>query len=76
MEEVKPKLDEEMQDILDCLGSGAEEDATKLYEAMKVSKAMLFFLQLTMQAVVNFSSLKDVLVTRVFEFSFASNNQS
>ena len=37
MEEVKPKLDEEMQDILDCLGSGAEEDATKLYEAMKVS---------------------------------------
>ncbi|XP_020605135.1 ATP-dependent RNA helicase ddx54-like [Orbicella faveolata] len=35
MEEVKPKLDEEMQDILDCLGSGAEEDATKLYEAMK-----------------------------------------
>ena len=45
MEEVKPKLDEEMQDILDCLGSGAEEDATKLYEAMKVSKAMPFFLQ-------------------------------
>ena len=40
MEEVKLeklKLDEEMQDILDCLGSGAEEDATKLYEAMKVS---------------------------------------
>jgi len=36
MEEVKPKLDEEMQEALDSLGSGAEEDATKLYEAMKV----------------------------------------
>lgn len=42
MEEVKPKLDEEMQDILDCLGSGAEEDATKLYEAMKVSLSLVF----------------------------------
>lgn len=37
MEEVKPKLDEELQETLDCLGSGAEEDARKLYEAMKVS---------------------------------------
>ena len=42
MEEVKPKLDDEMQDILDCLGSGAEEDATKLYEAMKVSLSHFF----------------------------------
>lgn len=42
MEEVKPKLDDEMQDILDCLGSGAEEDATKLYEAMKVSLSHVF----------------------------------
>lgn len=42
MEEVKPKLDEEMQDILDCLGSGAEEDATKLHEAMKVSLSLVF----------------------------------
>lgn len=37
MEEVKPKLDEGLQETLDCLGSGAEEDARKLYEAMKVS---------------------------------------
>ena len=36
MEDVKPKLDEEMQEALDSLGSRAEEDATKLYEAMKV----------------------------------------
>ncbi|XP_078350996.1 uncharacterized protein LOC144635778 isoform X3 [Oculina patagonica] len=35
MEDVKPKLDEEMQEVLDSLGSGAEDDATKLYEAMK-----------------------------------------
>ncbi|KAJ7365500.1 hypothetical protein OS493_005609 [Desmophyllum pertusum] len=35
MAEVKPKLDEDLQETLDCLGSGAEEDATKLYEAMK-----------------------------------------
>ncbi|XP_022810237.1 uncharacterized protein LOC111347232 [Stylophora pistillata] len=35
MEEVKPKLDEELQETLDCLGSGADEDAKKLYEAMK-----------------------------------------
>lgn len=35
MEEVKPKLDEGLQETLDCLGSGAEEDARKLYEAMK-----------------------------------------
>ncbi|KAM7451307.1 hypothetical protein ABFA07_000987 [Porites harrisoni] len=35
MEDVKAKLDEEMQDTLDSLGCGAEEDATKLYEAMK-----------------------------------------
>jgi len=64
MEEVKPKLDEEIQDILDCLGSGAEEDATKLYEAMKVSKTMLLFLQ------------RAVRVTRVLEFACASHNQS
>ena len=37
MEEVKPKLDEEMQEALECLGSGADEDAKQLYEAMKVS---------------------------------------
>jgi hypothetical protein len=37
MEEVKPKLDKEMQEMLDSLGFGVEEDATKLYEAMKVS---------------------------------------
>ena len=36
MEEVKPKLDEEMQGALDSIGSGAEEDAKNLYEAMKV----------------------------------------
>ena len=36
MEEIKPQLDEEMQNTLDSLGSGAEEDAKKLYEAMKV----------------------------------------
>lgn len=36
MEEVKPKLDEGVQEALDSLGSGAEEDAKKLYEAMKV----------------------------------------
>ena len=45
MEEVKPKLDEEMKEILDCLGSGAEEDATKLYEAMKVSQSHAFPLE-------------------------------
>lgn len=37
MEDVKPKLDQELQETLDCLGSGAEEDAKKLYEAMKVN---------------------------------------
>ena len=37
MAEVKPKLDEDLQETLDCLGSGAEEDATRLYEAMKVN---------------------------------------
>ena len=36
MEEVKPKIDEEMQEALDSLHSGAEEDAKQLYEAMKV----------------------------------------
>ena len=36
MEEVKPKLDEDVQEALDSLGSGAEEDAKNLYEAMKV----------------------------------------
>ena len=41
MEEVKAKLDEEMQDTLDSLGCGAEEDATKLYEAMKVRLSLL-----------------------------------
>ena len=41
MEEVKAKLDEEMQDTLDSLGCGAEEDATKLYEAMKVRLFLL-----------------------------------
>ncbi|XP_067031902.1 uncharacterized protein [Acropora muricata] len=35
IEEVKPKLDEEMQMALECLGSGAEEDSKQLYEAMK-----------------------------------------
>ncbi|XP_068684036.1 uncharacterized protein [Montipora foliosa] len=35
MEEVKPKIDEEMQEALDSLHSGAEEDAKQLYEAMK-----------------------------------------
>ena len=69
MEEVKPKLDDEMQDILDCLGSGAEEDATKLYEAMKVSLSHVF---LRADLV---SHSKDV-VLRGFEFSHASNNQS
>jgi len=76
MEEVKPKLDEEMQGILDCLGSGAEEDATKLYEAMKVSKTMLVFLQRAVLAVVNFSSSIGVVVTCVLEFACASHNQS
>lgn len=42
MEDVKPKLDEEMQEMLDSLGSGAEEDATKLYEAMKVNNCHIF----------------------------------
>mgnify|MGYP006973398928 CR=1 FL=1 len=37
IEEVKPKLDEEMQMALECLGSGAEEDSKQLYEAMKVT---------------------------------------
>ena len=41
MEEVKAKLDEEMQDTLDSLGCGAEEDAIKLYEAMKVRLFLL-----------------------------------
>ena len=41
MEDVKAKLDEEMQDTLDSLGCGAEEDATKLYEAMKVRLFLL-----------------------------------
>lgn len=41
MEEVKANLDEEMQDTLDSLGCGAEEDATKLYEAMKVRLFLL-----------------------------------
>lgn len=44
MEEVKAKLDEEMQDTLDSLGCGAEEDATKLYEAMKVRLSLLTWL--------------------------------
>ena len=41
MEDVKAKLDEEMQDTLDSLGCGAEEDATRLYEAMKVRLFLL-----------------------------------
>ena len=44
MEEAKAKLDEEMQDTLDSLGCGAEEDATKLYEAMKVRLFLLTWL--------------------------------
>ena len=44
MEEVKAKLDEEMQDTLDSLGCGVEEDATKLYEAMKVRLFLLTWL--------------------------------
>ena len=41
IEEVKPKLDEEMQMALECLGSGAEEDSKQLYEAMKVTSPCL-----------------------------------
>lgn len=38
---MKPKLDEEMQMALECLGSGAEEDSKQLYEAMKVASPCL-----------------------------------
>lgn len=46
MEEVKLKLDEEMQNILDYLGFGVEEDVMKLYEVMKVSLSFVFFFQI------------------------------
>ena len=36
MEEIKSKLDEDLQEAMKALASGAEDDAIRLYEAMKV----------------------------------------